>query len=215
MKISKKNSVLMAMGLSFLVASSVQAIGFAQFNPYGTGKPQPVEPVRADVSCQLKLVAAKVDYSSTQGMDKYTFEGDCVLPVSTYEQARALAQASPGKAVTLPSATLRVRVESEWFEKMHRASERVTIISSDWVKKFPALATPFSTWATCDQDPFINKMAACHSQGLGGDQYAPFVDLKDVPFGRGKTSKSQAQMLSPAVAAPAPSKTIVIVPERR
>lgn len=184
-------SVALIVGLLMHVSAG------AILDEHGLATPQPktpVEPVRPDVACDLKLVAANVNLASAQGMDKYTFEGECQLPLATYEQAKAIANGGSGKALT---AKLKVRVQAEWFERMHRGSELVQVLSPDWIKKFPVMATPFSTWATCDKDPFVQKSASCKDQGVGGDKFAPYIDLNDVPLAKGKATPAQAQALSP------------------
>jgi hypothetical protein len=172
----KRISVVLGSILFVAAAANAHAVGLDSSGT-GSGNPKPTPtPVAPSTICNVSLQSADVDYNSTQGMDKYKFTGSCKINVNP-----------PGQPVNLQNVS--VTVEAEWYEKMHRASEKVSAA--------PPLQVTFYTWATCNVDPFVTPGAACSDQGMGANKYSLYIKKEDAPFTRGKTTKAAAQAKTP------------------
>lgn len=96
-------------------------------------------------------------------VDAYMFSGWCNINVAPEGQNPVMQK-------------LEVQVEAEWSPKMKRASERVKLVHPD-------KTVTFSTWATCDKDPFLLGAAAvCKDQGMGGQDFSMFIRREDAPL---------------------------------
>jgi hypothetical protein len=103
--------------------------------------------------------------------DTYLLSGSCMINV-----------ASEGKDPVI--AKVNVQITAEWAPKFKRASEIVKVVQTDKTLEF-------TTWATCDKDPFlVNAGAACKDQGMGGKDFSLFLRKDDAPFARNRVQSA-------------------------
>jgi len=153
-------------------------------DPYGT-KPwrtQPKPPrVTPATHCVVGNYAAFANPADTE-LDSYMFSGWCDVNVAPEDKDPVMQK-------------VNVQIESEWSPKMKRASERVKIVHPD--KSFE-----FSTWATCDKDPFImGANAACKDQGMGGPDFSLFIRREDAPLSKSRVDASRVAQYTSRVTA--------------
>lgn len=117
------------------------------------------------MTCTLFNYAAFADPSNDEA-DSFMFSGFCSVNV-----------APAGKPPALE--VLPVSVEGEWSPKLKRASEIVKFTRA-------GATTQFTTWATCDADPFLSGAPpACRAQGMGGANFTLNIRRDHAPLARG------------------------------
>jgi hypothetical protein len=117
------------------------------------------------MTCTLFNYAAFADTANDEA-DSFMFSGFCNVNV-----------APAGKPPALE--VLPVSVEGEWSPKLKRASEVVKFTRA-------GATTQFTTWATCDADPFLSGAPpACRAQGMGGANFTLNIRRDYAPLARG------------------------------
>ncbi len=161
------------------------------FDPSGNKdwRTPPTPPrVAPATSCVVGNYAAFANPADTE-MDSYMFSGWCTVNVAPESKDPVMQK-------------VNVQVAGEWFPKMKRASEAVKIFHTD--KTFT-----FSTWATCDKDPFLmGSTAACKDQGMGGQDFSLFIRKEDAPLGKSRVNPAAVAALTAKVTARAQIRTI-------
>lgn len=132
-------------------------------------------------ACDLKLVSAETNVGNAKNFNRYTFEGHCP----------GIKITPPDRQIAINKPDYNVRIQAEWYGKMKRASESVRVLNGDVLGSVPGAEAPFSTWATCDEDPFRKKGVACHGQGASGNEVVTVADLALVPLAQGQTNLDQ------------------------
>ncbi len=169
------------------VVGAASHAGAIPLDPYGTSTPDPWDApkVAPSTACRtLMLYAADATHGDDR-TDKYRFTGEC-----TFNVAR--------KGLHPVWKTVDVLVDAEWNPKMKRASERI-------VAKHPELGVEFTTWATCDKDPFVEiqrpTIVNCKDKGMGAHKFSMFISVDDAPYAKQRATKGQVDAAVKAVGA--------------
>lgn len=109
--------------------------------------------------------------------DAYMFSGSCKFNV-----------APAGKAPVFEK--IHVQIEGEWSPKLKRASEIVKLVRPEGTREF-------STWATCDANPFIMGSApVCKDRGMGGKDFAMNIRRDDAPLAKSRVNAAAVAALT-------------------
>lgn len=190
--------------LAFLGTCALGVMAHAiGFDTYGNSSAKPPPKVAPATQCSLDLYAAYAKNKTDKELDTYAFSGTCDINVAP-EGSKPVVQ------------NVKVRIVSEWSPKMRRASELVTVIHPD-------KTVQFSTWATCNKDPFLPSVPSeiyCTEQNMGANSFSYFLRKEDVPFSRMRANELLAGAFTARVKSRAEVSTIgklttVTVPSAR
>lgn len=151
-------------GVMGVAGTSQASFGVSRLERNGTAKPPP--PVAPATQCNLGLYGAFAAPNDAE-MDTYAFSGTCDINVAPRGQTPVVQK-------------VKVQITGEWSPKMKRASELVKVFHTD-------KTITFSSWATCDKDPYLQGAnAKCQNQGLGANDYNYFLRPEDAPFAKNR-----------------------------
>lgn len=177
---------------AFLVA--LGAVPLAHAIPWsedGTVWRNPPEIPPANLPCTVLNYAAFAD-KANDAVDAYMFSGTCNINVNPEGRTHQIQKVA-------------VQIESEWSPKLKRASEIVTVMHTD--KKFK-----FTTWATCDKDPFImGANATCKDQGMGGADFSLYVRRDSAPLAKSRVNAANIPKFTSRVSSRVQMRSVGII----